>query len=158
MERDLLAGLTIKVLVGNESEARTNRWAELAERASSSYDCDIRLLIQSENFAKHLAEADLAVLSGGLTIFDALSLGIPSIGIPQYNHQLSTLQRLFGHRAVLIGSTGMRLDERRFVEVLINAIGGQGVRTALSKRGPELVDRKGIDRIVALLSVDKIRP
>jgi len=151
-ESNLLAGLSIEVLVGKESEARTDSWVELAERTSSLHDCNIRLLIQSENFAQHLAKADLAILSGGLTIFDALSLGIPSIGIPQYDHQLATLQRLFGQRAVLIGSIGMRLDERRFVEVLIDAIGDQGVRMALSKRGPALVDRKGIDRIVALLS------
>ncbi len=149
---NLLAGLTIELLVGKESEARTDSWAELAERISSLHDCEVRILIQSENFAAHLAEADLAVLSGGLTIFDALSLGIPSIGIPQYNHQLATLHRLFGQRAVLIGSIGMRLDERCFVEVLIDAIGKQDVRNSLSKRGPSLVDRKGLDRIVALLS------
>ena len=57
-------------------------------------------------------KADFAIVSGGLTVFDCISRGIPVIGLPQYQHQLKTLTNLKNKNVIKLGSKEMSLNKK----------------------------------------------
>ena len=142
----------IELLVGSESRKKVKLWEDLAKEVSLKYGIDIYLEIRPSNFIERLAMADLAILSGGLTIFDAVSLGIPSIGLPQYDHQLKTIIKLKEKMALQIGSEGMRLDHSFFLRSFNKLMTSKNTRMSLKNIGPILIDRKGNERVINILS------
>jgi spore coat polysaccharide biosynthesis predicted glycosyltransferase SpsG len=53
----------------------------------NKYRHQCNLYVNPSNFNELLDQADIAIISGGLTLYQALSRGIPSIVISQYDHQ-----------------------------------------------------------------------
>ena len=148
----LAKGTVIELLVGSESKKIIKCWAAQAEKISIKYDVTVSLLIRPPDFLERLAKADLAVLSGGLTIFDALSLGVPSIGLPQYLHQLETLKTLTAKMAIRLGSLEMKLDQKSFRRLFDEMMHSKDKRQLLKKNGPSLIDGKGTERVITILS------
>ena len=109
-------------------------------------------MIFSSDYFKCLAKADLAVVSGGITVFDSISRGVPVIGLPQYKHQLKTLINLESKRVIKLGSLGMRLDKENFINLFNKMIISFEDRIFLSKNSIKLFDRKGSDRVLNILS------
>ena len=142
----------IDVLVGAESEILINEWKAQVDKISLQDGPKVRLIVRPDDFIERLARADLAVLSGGLTIFDAVSLGVPAIGLPQYQHQLATLQNLDKHGVLYLGSNGMDLDLGYFGEAYSNLLYAGSERFIASQRGSKLIDRKGTDRVISMIS------
>tara|TARA_B100000963_G_scaffold17140_1_gene13116 strand:- start:33930 stop:34991 length:1062 start_codon:yes stop_codon:yes gene_type:complete len=142
----------IELLVGSENIKKINSWKNQAKKISLKYNNDIRLEVRPSNFFQILANADLAILSGGLTIFDAVSFGIPAIGLPQYNHQLQTIKNLTKKMAIKSGSNEMILDESYFLRAFNETISSNKIRGSLKKRGRNLIDRKGSKRVIDILS------
>lgn len=142
----------VELLVGSESRKKIDSWKDQAKRVSIKYDCNINLEVRPANFLERLANADLAILSGGLTIFDAVSLGVPSIALPQYDHQLKTIENLTKKMVVKSGSHGINLDEIYFSKIFNEIISSKELRTLLKKVGPTLIDGKGSERVTKILS------
>lgn len=142
----------VELLVGAESNELIERWTKQAEQVSLKYDIHVRLMISPPDFLERLAQADLAVLSGGLTIFDAVSLGVPSIGLPQYRHQLNTIRNLEAKVAVRAGSIEMDLDQVHFARIFDQMMCSREERYLLKKLGPSLIDSKGSERVIDILS------
>ncbi len=149
---DIKAGLVIELLVGTETKEVINRWKVMARQVSCENNIGVRLLVRPPDFIERLAKADLAVLSGGLTIFDAVSLGVPAIGLPQYEHQLNTLRNLQRVGVVRLGSNGMHLEKVNFKSVFDRMMRSNRERVAQREIGPTLIDRKGSDRVINILS------
>ena len=131
----------IELLVGSESEEK-KKWKYQANEVSSKYNIDVALHIRPDNFMEKLENADLAILSGGLTIFDAVSRGIPVIGIPQYGHQLITIEKLSEKMAAVGGSKKMTLDEN-FSGLINRMIRSKMERLSMKRVGPKLIDGQG---------------
>jgi|GEM_PF-1391506 len=148
----LAKGTVIELLVGSESKKIIKSWAAQVKKISIRYDVTISLLIRPPDFLDRLVKADLAVLSGGLTIFEAVSLGVPSIGLPQYQHQLDTLKALTAKKAIRLGSQEMRLDQKSFTRIFAEMMQSKDKRQLLKKNGPRLIDAKGTERVITVLS------
>ena len=112
----------------------------------------INLVVLSSDYFKRLAKADLAIVSGGLTVFDAISRGVPVIGLPQYRHQLKTLINLEKKNVIKLGSLRMKLDRENFINLFNKMIISFEDRIFLSKNSIDLVDRKGSERVLNILS------
>lgn len=147
----LTKGTLIELLIGDESKNLVECWTAQAGKIAIRYDVTVSILIRPPDFLERLAKADLAVLSGGLTIFDAVSFGVPCIGLPQYLHQLNTLKTLSAKMAVTLGSSEMRLDLISFARLFDEMMNSQDKRQSLKRIGPSLIDRQGIDRVAAIL-------
>ena len=125
----------------------------LARRAGKGAKRRIRIHIRPPSFARDLANADLAVVAGGLTALDAAALGTPAIGLPQYPHQLETLRRLQALGTLIIGSDGMRLSEARLAHTLVRLLSAPGFLRRMGRDGRRAVDGKGTARVI-----DALRP
>tara|TARA_B100000927_G_C16412825_1_gene447986 strand:- start:33 stop:1097 length:1065 start_codon:yes stop_codon:yes gene_type:complete len=148
----IVKGALIELLVGSESEEKIKKWKYQAKEVSFKYNIDVALHIRPDNFMEKLENADLAILSGGLTIFDAVSRGIPVIGIPQYRHQLITIEKLSEKMAAVGGSKKMTLDENFFSGLINRMIRSKMERLSMKRVGPKLIDGEGRERITNLLS------
>ena len=47
-----------------------------------------------KNFYQLLRNADIALVAGGITMFEVAAMGIPSISIPQHLHQIDNINSL----------------------------------------------------------------
>ena len=144
--------LNIELLVGDAHYKVVNTWKKLIKSILTNHKIKINLVVFSSDYFKRLAKADLAVVSGGLTVFDSVSRGVPVIGLPQYKHQLKTLINLESKRVIKLGSLGMRLDKENFINLFNKMIITFEDRIFLSKNSIKLFDRKGSDRVLNILS------
>lgn len=79
----------------------------------------IEILDKSSNFLMEMSSSDLALVSGGLTMFQSLYLGCPSIVIPQYDHQIEAAVRMQNKGACLIlGSDKEELEFSGLIETI----------------------------------------
>jgi UDP-2,4-diacetamido-2,4,6-trideoxy-beta-L-altropyranose hydrolase len=104
-----------------------------------------------ENFAKSLFEADLAIISGGVTAFECGTVGTPMILIAQNEEQLLTqtlLEEQIGCLNLGIG------NEKCFKHLLTNVkriLNNKQLRADMSRKEKEFFLPKGIDLICEII-------
>ena len=148
----LKKNLNIDLLVGETDHKTINSWKILIKNILADHKIKINLLIFPLDYFKRLSRADLAIVSGGLTVFDTISRGIPVIGLPQYKHQLKTLINLERKNVIKLGSLGMKLDKENFINLINKMITSLEDRVFLSKNSKKLFDKKGSERVLNILS------
>ena len=128
-----------------------NLWKKLIKRVELKQKLKISLAIFPPDYFKKLMQADLVIVSGGLTVFDCISRGIPVIGLPQYQHQLKTLINLENKNVIKLGSKGMILNKKYFINLFNRIISSFEDRNLLSKNSINLIDKKGSNRVISIL-------
>jgi len=106
-------------------------------------------------FDEALDASDLALVAGGLTLYHALSMGIPSIVLNQYAHQNRAASRM--DRAKICKNLGMgaRIVEHKITQAVKALARDRQGRRLMSRRAQTEVDRDGIDRVSHLIQVMK---
>ena len=95
-----------------------------------------------------MIEADLAIAAGGNTMYELCYLGVPSLIIAQNDHQLEFAKGLAKVGAVKSLGLHSQVSKGEIVDAVRNFLGDYGLRKKMSKRGREIVDGKGCERIV----------
>ena len=144
--------IKIEILVGFEKNKIINSLKKLIKKIEAYKKVKVKITILAPDYFKRLSKADLAIVSGGLAVFDCIARGIPVIGLPQYQHQLKTLLGLESKNAIKLGSLGMALNKKNFIEIYNKIILSFEDRVFLSKNSINLIDRKGSERIMKILS------
>ena len=111
----------------------------------------IKLFIYPKNFQRIIKKADIGVTSGGLSLFEFAAYGIPTISLPQYRHQLNTINNLRKFGITFLGSNKMKLNKLFFQKVLNNLITDSLKRNKINKMAPKFIDGKGLKRIKKLI-------
>ena len=107
----------------------------------------IRIHETPDDFHDIASKADIAVVSGGLTIFEFAAHGIPTISIPQYLHQLETIRKLESLGITLLGSAGMDIDSGVFLMALDRLVKSYELRKTMSLEAVNYVDGLGCERV-----------
>lgn len=141
----------IDLLVGNKDDVNLRYWKKQIKFLNKHKKINISLFVRTENYFKILLKADIAILSGGLTIFNAIYGGVPSIAIPQYQHQLKTLKKLKSYKAIKMGSENIILNEKKFLYETNLLINSYNERLKLSNNAKNLIDGKGSKRVVKII-------
>lgn len=124
--------------------------AVLSQYADSSYG-RIRIHRQSAHFLEVMAGADIAFVAGGLVFFQTLSLGMASIVICQYEHQMEQVGSLGRHNAFFLLGMGNVLDPKAVTTVLSTLMTDLKLRYDFYERGRRLVDGDGLKRVVNII-------
>ena len=124
-----------------------DRLKELARQTETT----VTLHVQPDNFEELLSDCDVAFVSGGLTMFQALSVGASVVVISQYEHQRRTVEDFGASGAYIDLGTWDRLDESRIEEVVTCLLADAAQRRALGHNATTLVDGKGLQRVVRLV-------
>jgi len=131
--------------------AANPRAASLKTRAAA-LGRPVHVIRSPSSMARLLAWADLAILAGGVTVWEALALGVPVIGIAVADNQVPAAEAL--SRDGLWHYLG-RVEEigaARVFEAIERLRADPGERLRLSTAGRALVDGKGAERVADALA------
>lgn len=140
------------VVVGELPDQEINELSALAKVVANMAGVAIAVYRRPADFFSRLAASDLAIVAGGLTAFECARVGVPSIGIPQYEHQIENLDRLESHGCLKCGSHGMTLDAEFLCGLVTALAADHAKRCAMSLAGKATIDGQGLERTVALIT------
>jgi spore coat polysaccharide biosynthesis predicted glycosyltransferase SpsG len=103
-----------------------------------------------DDFAERLRAADLGILSGGVTLFEAAHLGLPAIVIAQNAAQLRNLPPFEAAGGIVSHGLAANKPYGNLVAA-IRELGVESKRRAMAASLEEFVDGEGISRIVVAI-------
>lgn len=93
------------------------------------------------------SRADVAVVGGGVSLYEACAAGVPAVGVPVVRAQLPTVQG-FARRGAALG-LGFPASPKAAAARTVELLGNKPLRLALSRRSREVVDGLGAARAAA---------
>ena len=141
--------LNVTALVG----ASFHDERKLLDLADKSEIGRLDIIRESPNIGSLLKKSDIGIVSGGITLFEAMHCGIPSLVISQYELQTATAARFHLKNAVIDLGLGESIDTGKISESVESLINDYSRRKALSQRAAELVDGRGLWRIAEIVNV-----
>lgn len=107
-----------------------------------------------ENPRPLMERADVALISGGMTGYELMRLGIPMLFLPQVPHQIVT-SRAFEEAGVGFAFAGIANQPTDaisdWLRIAWERILPRSIRSSMSERGRALVDGGGLSRVVHIL-------
>ena len=140
---------SVDIVLGRCEDSALKSYYQFIESNKSKDRFKIHVL--PTNYHEIIANADLAITSGGLSIFEFSAYGIPSIGLPQYEHQLRNIENLSGAGISLLGSNGMNLSRERFMDCQDTIMQDFNLRQSMALKARRSIDGGGVERIMASL-------
>jgi spore coat polysaccharide biosynthesis predicted glycosyltransferase SpsG len=122
------------------------------ELADTLRNCDLKFKIHKRPASYHeiLRNSDLAITNCGLTMFDAMACGIPTLAIAQYDHQREIVKHYTD--AVCFLGKGDKVRAGDIITTLYTLLVDYEGRKRMSERAQEYVDGKGLKRVVKLIT------
>ncbi len=140
-----------------EIEATVALGPENAHRAAienlvRSRGTDMEILSAVEDMAALMDTAELAIVSGGSTVWELAYLGIPALVLP-VGPQEELLARGLAHVGLSrVLDPAVAASKVRLKDEVYRALHDVAWREAQSRKGPQLVDGVGADRVVNALA------
>ena len=145
--------IDVRIVVGAANANARQIEAQLARR-----DLGVRVTVEHAvtNMAAPIAWADLAIVSGGSTVWELARLGCPALvveTVPSEERLVAGLRKvdLFGH----LGPAS-RLDESTMALEIAAKVDDHAWRAEMSTRGMRLVDGQGSLRVVRALAGENV--
>jgi spore coat polysaccharide biosynthesis predicted glycosyltransferase SpsG len=123
---------------------------DLAASLSEAAD-NVEVIEFVGNMPERMQRADMAILAGGFVKYEVASCGLPAIIVAQYQHQ-TVLGREFAAQgaAEYLGELD-RLDVQDIADQVLALQHDSERRERLSQAGQQLVDGKGVERVLAAI-------
>jgi len=103
------------------------------------------VVFEEENYYSAMKECVLSITNGGLTLFQSLYYGMPTLPIAQYKHQETNIS-FVDHCCV-----PTKLDKAEIKDKVIQLVDNEYQRESLSRLAKYFVDGKGTKRICSLI-------
>lgn len=103
--------------------------------------------------AAALVESDVAIVAGGVTLYEACALGVPAVGLAVVRGQRRAI-RAFARRGAIVDAgagVGTRASMARTAREVDRLLANDRLRAAVSARARRLVDGHGVERVAARL-------
>lgn len=121
--------------------------AKLMAHASRSFT----LLERVETMAQLIADTDLVLCSGGMTVYELAALGTPGIVLAQNVREATRMQAFARHGTVVYLGLGSEVSPARLGEATCALLAGSDRRRQMSRSGKTLVDGYGADRVADVI-------
>jgi spore coat polysaccharide biosynthesis predicted glycosyltransferase SpsG len=135
-----------------EAIAAADPYAEI--RVAGGFDVEgpstsrsITWLPPTRGLAGELTRTTVAVVGGGVSLYEACAAGVPAVGVPVVRGQKPTV-RAFGNRGAVIPMP-FRAPERRAAAAVVALLDDPRRRAVLRRRAMKLVDGDGARRATA---------
>jgi len=111
----------------------------------------IYFLEELETLIKPLLWADCAIVNGGMTMFEALCVGTPTLVVSQNLDEVKNVKRLERKDAVLDVGLGKKVSVNKLNKRLKKVCENMDYRKKLSDSGKGIVDGAGIFRVLGII-------
>ncbi len=138
--------LNIRIVIGAGFAASARQ--EL-EKILKSYQGNYELLTGSHNMAELMLWSDLAITGGGLTKYETAVTGTPNIIISHFEQEAARTREFEGGGSTLHLGLISEINEHDIEESIERLLKDYALRTEMAKRGRNMVDGKGMERIIS---------
>ncbi|MDM5299811.1 glycosyltransferase [Bacillus pumilus] len=114
-------------------------------------DQHIHFIRHTDQLSARLWEADLAIVAGGMTLYEAICIGVPSIVLSQVDHQAITATGFAQKGACLHLGLGDHVNEKDILLAVQRLSGSYYLRRSIHLNGRTLIDGKGTERVKNIL-------
>ncbi len=119
------------------------------ERTLKGFQGNHEIIIESDNMPDLMLWSDLAITGGGLTKYETAVTGTPSIIISHSDLGAARTKEFEkGGSALHLGPIS-EINEDDIVEAVEKLLGDDSLRAEMSRRGRNMVDGKGLERIIS---------
>ena len=141
-----VTSLKLQIIIGPGFETLVK---SQVEKVLEGYRGNYELLMGSDNMADLMLWADLAITGGGLTKYETAVTGTPTIIISQIVREAERNREFEKEGTALHLGLGSEVEEQDIVEAVEKLLGDYALRVEMAERGRNLVDGKGIERIIS---------
>ncbi len=137
-----------RVVLASSANPHIGGITDWVEKNSNS---NVTLLVDEQEIARNMAEADMAIIAGGTTTFETAAMGLPSVIIQLFDNQkynAAAWQKLGA--AVDTGTFG-GLTASAFEHQVRRLIGDSELRKSMAYTGRAMVDCLGAERVAKIL-------
>ncbi|PRS55664.1 PseG/SpsG family protein [Bacillus sp. MZGC1] len=128
--------------------AVTGKASRIEEQIEAAH---IQFIRHTDQLPARLAEADLAIVAGGMTLYEAVCIGVPSIVLSQVDHQAVTATRFAQKGACHHLGLGDLVDEKDIWRAVERLSASYFLRRSIHLNGRSLIDGKGTERVKDIL-------
>jgi UDP-2,4-diacetamido-2,4,6-trideoxy-beta-L-altropyranose hydrolase len=112
----------------------------------------VKIHSKAKDMPSLMEKMDVAISSGGMTAFELVSLGIPTVIITAEKKELESASALAATGAC-INLGGYSPLKARAICDRLEGLKDQGRRLRLSKRGKTVIDGRGLDRMISAIEL-----
>jgi spore coat polysaccharide biosynthesis predicted glycosyltransferase SpsG len=125
---------------------------EALHRAAEVSPHEVRIEAALASLQTEWETADMAIVAGGMTMHEALVMGVPSIAVCQEVWHQPFLSRLFeGHNAMIDLGLGRDVSDEAIGTAVAELAVDEATRAAMSRAAQLLCDGRGAERVAGLL-------
>lgn len=140
----------INLIIGPEF-SYSNKLNDVLSKANRKFN----LLVNPNNLVEIMKNADMAITAAGIVFCELATLGVPSIEIPQRNHQEDVAKVFEKSRACI--NIGKSPDEKLIYESTLMLMENKLLRKQLSENAKTFVDGKGVKRAIRLIKEEFLK-
>ena len=110
-----------------------------------------RWLPAGSSFLTALADADAAIVAGGVTLYETMALGVPAVGLAVVPEQRPAI-RAFAARRALIDACGTSASPKAIATAAASVarlLDEPSLRRQMRREARRLVDGRGVYRVAA---------
>jgi spore coat polysaccharide biosynthesis predicted glycosyltransferase SpsG len=109
-----------------------------------------RVVSAPDGLADELARATVAIVAGGVTLYEACALGVPAVAAAVAASQVATVHAMARAGAARCGGRLQTArDARRVARAAVALLADVSARRAMGRRGRQIVDARGAWRVAA---------
>ena len=138
--------LEVKIVVGP-----ANPYGPELRDAVRHAPCPMHCVENANNMAEIMVWADLAVSAGGSTCWEMAFMGLPTIILTLADNQQHSAQMLMKKMGFLCLGYGSDVKTNHLVNTLLSLLSKRKMRQEMNKKGFQLVDGLGRDRVMEVL-------
>ena len=118
----------------------------------SAMNCPVDVIdAPSERFGELLDKSDLALVSGGVTAYEASALGVPAIVLCQNQRELHRMEQFERLGSVLLLGLGNQVTQAQLSRTLNRISIDVPLWEKMSSAGQQATDGRGIERISKII-------
>jgi len=136
----------IEVIIGPAFQHRD----ELEEALNNSQR-NFYIIHNATNMCELMQRSDMAITAAGNTMFELACVGIPSIVICAEEFEEETAERMAKYGIVENLGFGGRVSPQKIYQSVSSLMDDKERRADMSRRGQDLVDGRGAERVVKLI-------
>lgn len=108
--------------------------------------------LDSKEMADLMADADMALSSGGIAMFELACAGVPSVVLAQNRAEVVNMHLFSANEIIADMGLGEEVNRTYLIKNILEVSGNLSLRTEMSLNGQRYVDGKGLGRIIDIIS------
>ena len=143
-----------RVVLVSSANPRLSNIVDWVGRNNSS---NVTLLVDEQEIARYMAGADLAIIAGGMTTFEAAAMGLPSLIVQLADNQTANAAA-WEEMGTAVNLGRVEDLSTQLIEYQVESlIAHPGMRREMTRAGLNLVDGCGSERVVQIMLKDSVR-